>query len=257
MTNDTCLPPAEVLIDHLPMDGAFNMALDEALLELAAEREHSIVRIYRWSEPTVSLGCFQARTGPVPPQFRLLPTVRRLSGGGAILHDQELTYSVVLPAQHAARHNPSGLYATVHGALIRLLGDCGAAAALRADHDVRLAAIRDAANAATSPATAEPFLCFLRGDPNDVVHGTGSKIIGSAQRRRRGVILQHGSILLRTSALAADLPGIQDLVPNFLLAEFTERLPAAVAAAVADRWTVRDVTAAELQRAEDIRGRSA
>lgn len=89
MTNDTCLPPAEVLIDHLPMDGAFNMALDEALLELAAEREHSIVRIYRWSEPTVSLGCFQARTGPVPPQFRSLPTVRRLSGGGAILHDQE------------------------------------------------------------------------------------------------------------------------------------------------------------------------
>ncbi|MEY4188354.1 MAG: Octanoyltransferase LipM [Planctomycetota bacterium] len=257
MTDATCLPSAEVLIDRLPMDGAFNMALDEALLELAAEREYSVVRIYRWSEPTVSLGCFQARTSPVPHRFQSLPTVRRLSGGGAILHDQELTYSVVLPARHAARHNPSGLYAAIHRALIVLLGDCGAAAALRADHDLRQAALREAASAAPPEPATEPFLCFLRGDPNDVVHVSGTKIIGSAQRRRRGVILQHGSILLRTSALATDLPGIQDLVPTFLLAEFTDRLPVAVAAAVADQWTVREANSTELQRAEDIRVRSA
>ncbi|MFM7921606.1 MAG: hypothetical protein ACKPJJ_15405, partial [Planctomycetaceae bacterium] len=103
---------------------------------------------------------------------------------------------------------------------------------------------------------AEPFLCFLRGDPNDVVHVSGVKIIGSAPRRRRGVILQHGSILLQASALACDLPGIQDLAPDFLLSEFTQRLPETVAAAVADSWTFRDATASELQRAREILVRS-
>ena len=132
-------PPADVLIDSAAHSGVFNMALDEALLELALERQHSVVRIYRWSEPTVSLGCFQSRQSPVPVAFQKLPMVRRLSGGGAILHDQELTYSVILPLEHPARHNPSGLYAVVHRALIQLLGDCGAAAALRADYDARRA----------------------------------------------------------------------------------------------------------------------
>ena len=245
-------PPADVLIDSAAHSGVFNMALDEALLELALERQHSVVRIYRWSEPTVSLGCFQSRQSPVPVAFQNLPIVRRLSGGGAILHDQELTYSVILPLEHPARHNPSGLYAVVHRALIQLLGDCGALAALRADHDARRVEKQASAVAADAVSQSEPFLCFLRGDPNDVVHSSGVKLIGSAQRRRRGVILQHGSILLRASSMAAELPGVQDLVPDFLLAQFAERLPAAVADAVADRWQRRDVLPLELQRADDI-----
>lgn len=256
MPEEAGRPAAEIIIDSLPQSGAFNMALDESLLELAAERQHSVVRIYQWRQPTVSLGCFQARTAPVPDRFQHLPTVRRLSGGGAILHDRELTYAAVLPAQHPARHNPSALYAVIHRALILLLGDCGVPAELRADHDARMAAVRDAAHTVSSGEPAEPFLCFLRGDPNDVVHVSGVKIIGSAQRRRRGVILQHGSILLQASALACDLPGIQDLAPDFLLSEFTQRLPETVAAAVADSWTFRDATASELQRAREILVRS-
>jgi len=256
MPEEAGRPAAEIIIDSLPQSGAFNMALDESLLELAAERQHSVVRIYQWQQPTVSLGCFQARTAPVPDRFQHLSTVRRLSGGGAILHDRELTYAAVLPAHHPARHNPSVLYAVIHRALILLLGDCGVPAELRADHDARTAAVRDAAQTVSLGEPAEPFLCFLRGDPNDVVHVSGVKIIGSAQRRRRGVILQHGSILLQASALACDLPGIQNLAPNFLLSEFTQRLPETVAAAVADLWTFRDATASELQRAQEILVRS-
>ncbi|MBC7968438.1 MAG: hypothetical protein H7Z17_21240, partial [Fuerstia sp.] len=55
MTSATTeLPVADVIVDEIPNNGVFNMAMDAALLQLAAERERSVVRIYRWSEPTVT-----------------------------------------------------------------------------------------------------------------------------------------------------------------------------------------------------------
>lgn len=252
MTSATTeLPVADVIVDEIPNNGVFNMAMDAALLQLAAERERSVVRIYRWSEPTVTLGYFQGSGQSVESPFPGLPVVRRLSGGGAILHDQEITYSLVLSAAHPARQDPSAVYQTVHLAIIRLLATAGVPCQLRSEFDavnaneaVNLKA--EVTGADKDPGTkAEPFLCFLRKNANDIVHATGSKIVGSAQRRRKGVMLQHGSIILKASHVVPQLPGIIDLEPGFSEAEFQRSLPGVIASVVSHSMSFRSYSGAE------------
>ncbi|MEW4489410.1 lipoate--protein ligase [Thalassoglobus sp. JC818] len=175
--------------------GEENMAVDAEMLRVAVEEDLATVRTYFWSEPTVSLGHFQAR-GPVslPDQFRDLPVVRRLSGGGAILHHHELTYSIALPKSHSLREHPTQLYEIAHEIIIELLAEAGINARMRGDD-----AFED-----------ESFLCFLRGDARDIIIGN-HKVVGSAQRRRQGAILQHGSLLLAQSNFAKELPGVSEL----------------------------------------------
>lgn len=249
-------PDCHLIIDASPAGGAFNMAMDAALLSLALRSEHSVVRIYRWREPTVSLGYFQANNGVLQNPFPHLPLVRRLSGGGAILHDREWTYSCVLPPSHPARHDPSSLYVTVHRSIIDLLGRCSVRCCLRSDFRGPAARSADDESAghvsASAAAVSEPFLCFLRGNPNDIVHQRGPKIVGSAQRRRHGAILQHGSVLLQASPQLENLPGVLDLSPDFLSARFAEQFPDSVAAAVSSVWHRREYSAEELELAEQI-----
>lgn len=168
------------------------MAIDESLL-LAAVEGACAVRFYEWDAATVSLGHFQSAED-VPPPLRELPVVKRLSGGGAILHHHELTYSCALTAAHPLAREPGLLYEQVHQAIIGVLWRFGIDGELRG-----AAAFAD-----------KPFLCFARGDARDVVIGP-HKIIGSAQRRRQGAVLQHGSILLERSPHAPDFPGIREL----------------------------------------------
>src|SRR5436190_15116613 len=86
------------LIIDPPLIGPMNMAIDEALLESAATDGVATLRLYQWSEPTLSLGYFQAAEERERHQASTnCPLVRRASGGGAILHDRELTYSLALP----------------------------------------------------------------------------------------------------------------------------------------------------------------
>ncbi len=171
------------------------MAADECLLEAAADGLRA-VRLYDWSEPTVSLGYFQDEVEfRGEGRFSNLAAVRRLSGGGAILHHLELTYSLVLPPGDPFTEDPTRLYSLVHDAILDVLRAAGIEAAMRGE-DRKLA--------------AEPFLCFIRGDRHDIVF-EGHKIVGSAQRRRRGAVLQHGSLLLDASPHAAELPGVNDL----------------------------------------------
>ena len=109
------------LIIDPPQPGAWNMAVDEALLDAAVEGEATL-RVYEWAEPTLSLGYFQAyddRETHIPSQD--LPCVRRHSGGGAIVHDRELTYSLALPAAMLPGGGPTGLYKAAHAALVRLI----------------------------------------------------------------------------------------------------------------------------------------
>ncbi|MBL9121999.1 MAG: hypothetical protein JNG90_00070 [Planctomycetaceae bacterium] len=195
---------AQLLVDP-PQSGPWNMAVDQALLEAAASAESIVVRCYQWSRPTLSLGYFQKLADR--SQHRASASaalVRRASGGGAILHDHELTYSLAIPASHArggplaaAIRDTGLLYRAVHTSLIRVLGGLGVSARLceAAEAD----AGRD-----------QPFLCFERRSAGDVLCA-GFKIAGSAQRRYRGAILQHGSILLQRSEAAPELPGIADL----------------------------------------------
>ncbi len=162
------------------------MARDEALL-LACDNASvaPTLRLYTWKTPTVSLGYFQRfadRVALAPPACDL-PVVRRLTGGGAILHDQELTYSLTLPGTHPAiAHNPNRLYELVHTALIACLADAQVRADWSGDTDD------------SGPAKG-PFFCFARRHRLDVLIGH-DKIAGSAQRRTQNGILQHGSIMI-------------------------------------------------------------
>jgi lipoyl(octanoyl) transferase len=247
-------PSCHLICEPSPADGDWNMALDAALLALAIDRAESVVRIYRWKVPTVTLGYFQASTTTLQQSnpFPDLPVVRRLSGGGAILHHHEWTYSCILPPHHPARKNPSQLYQTVHLALIELLVRCSAPCRLRGEPNHQSSTPSEETTAAT-----EHFLCFLRGNPNDIIHDSGFKIVGSAQRRRQGAILQHGSILIRASNHTPDLPGLLDLSPSFDLQLFQTSLPDVIAGAVAESWQRRDWTDSELELARQIQRQTA
>ncbi len=250
MTSETKDTPAvDVIVDDAPQSGRFNMSMDAALLQLASEREQSTVRIYGWLEPTVTLGYFQGAAGPVESPFVGLPVVRRLSGGGAILHDQEITYSLVLPGSHPSRQDPSSIYEIVHRAIIGLLGRVGVPCQLRSEFDDTASLQPSATIAAQTP---EPFLCFLRKNANDIVHESGHKVVGSAQRRRKGITLQHGSILLKSSLHAPQVLGIVDLNGDFPVDDFRSALPQVIANVLGQTHQFRCYSEKEEQLASSI-----
>jgi len=207
-----------LVIEPEPQSGVRNMAVDEALLEAALERGACTVRWYRWETATISLGYFQdLASAATIPGLGELPVVRRLTGGGAILHHHEWTYSCAVPADHPLAQTPLRIYELVHQRIIESLAAQG----------VHSATLRGASVSSGKSA----FLCFGRGDPRDVVLN-GHKIVGSAQRRRRGAVLQHGSVLLRRSEYAEQFPGILDLTPEVTLDDaFTRKMGASVGAA--------------------------
>jgi len=189
------------LIVDPPGDAAWNMAVDELLASRVAEAGEPgcTLRFYQWEKPTLSLGYFQS----IPPEYQAkverggLSLVRRTSGGGAILHDRELTYSLVVALDHPLAADAETLYRRCHAALVAVLARHHVSAMLAEQRDAR-------------PPTEQPFLCFERRAPGDVVVGP-SKVAGSAQRRQRQSILQHGSILLSRSADAPQVPGLREI----------------------------------------------
>ncbi len=179
--------PQEIrILNDSPLDGPTNMARDEALMTRAGALQSSpTLRLYQWDRPTISLGYFQhyADYESLPPPAGDLPVVRRLTGGGAILHDMELTYSLTLPVGHPLlTHGYNRLYELAHDAVIETLATLGVTAARCGTSD-------------DSGAARGPFFCFERRHCYDVLAGSG-KIAGSAQRRTRSAVLQHGSIVL-------------------------------------------------------------
>jgi len=204
-------------LEQPDLDLVVNMARDEALLERAGRGESPpTLRFYQWSEPTISLGYFQhyADYEQLPPPAGKLPVVRRQTGGGAILHDQELTYSITLPLDHALlKRGPNCLYEIAHDALIDVLERLG----VRADRQGQ----SDGSGAAKGP-----FFCFQRRHRLDVLIGP-DKIAGSAQRRTRSAVLQHGSIILKRrfeQQPAATLPEEIDVTPAQLAERFADAL---------------------------------
>jgi len=177
------------------------MAVDEVLLESAAAGGPCTWRLYRWQEPTLSLGYFQAYADREGHRASLgCPAVRRMSGGGAIVHDQEITYSLTIPPGHPWAGRGQGMYEAVHSTLVEWLLEGGIRAFLW-DHPP------------LSEHGRQPFLCFQRRAPGDVVVGD-AKVAGSAQRRSRGAVLQHGSIVLGRSAAAPEVGGLAGAMPS-------------------------------------------
>ena len=188
---------ASRLLTEPPAGGAWNMAVDEALLISAASGQTATLRFYGWSEPTVSLGYFQRLHDRYEHDpAAVCPVVRRSTGGGAIVHDNELTYSIVLPRHGQFKDATRSLYQALHLTLVQTLGSFGLECELFVPGQ--------------NQARGLPFLCFQRRTEGDVLF-QGNKIAGSAQRRHKGSVLQHGSVLLGKSPHAMQLPGLQDL----------------------------------------------
>jgi len=164
------------------------MAVDEAILQAVNDGSSpATLRFYQWSQPTISLGYFQKYqefTGQ-DDEIRQLPCVRRQTGGGAILHDDELTYSLVLPLKEKTpAKNIEYMYQLVHDAFIAVLTDLGIKVGYRGGND-------------KGNSQRGPFFCFSRTHRLDLLLENGAKLLGSAQRRIKNAVLQHGSLILQ------------------------------------------------------------
>jgi lipoate-protein ligase A len=205
-----------------PSRGTWNMALDDVLLLQAAEGGPPTLRFYEWDQPTLSLGYFQRYGDRALHQPSVgCPLVRRTTGGGAILHDHELTYSCAMHSGHRLTRRAADLYYAIHESIVSILAQMGLVAHLQScDQDVvdfranvssdGCGATETALDSRFMSVPPEPFLCFQRRTAGDVIFNN-QKIAGSAQRRCRGAVLQHGSILLARSQYAPELPGIHEL----------------------------------------------
>src|SRR5439155_18887308 len=174
-----------LLLDK-PSSGAWNMAVDEVLLDgVAAGTAPPTLRFYEWTPPCLSLGYFQPFDVVDLDGCRALgvDVVRRPTGGRAILHDRELTYSIVLPA--AVLGQDGGVLPSYYRLSLALQ-----------DGLRRLGVPATLAPASAAPSTAvHGPACFDRPSAHEILLNR-RKLVGSAQVRRGGAILQHRSILV-------------------------------------------------------------
>ncbi|MDR2494649.1 MAG: lipoate--protein ligase family protein [Spirochaetaceae bacterium] len=157
-------------------NGFYNMGLDQALLEAVAAGSLPTLRFYGWKPAAVSVGYFQSLADEVDLaacKRRGVDVVRRLSGGGAVFHHAEITYSIVLPVSHPlAGKTIADSYGILCAGITRGLALLGI--------DAQFAPI------------------------NDIVVN-GRKVSGNAQTRRMGCALQHGTVLLDNAEAMFDL----------------------------------------------------
>lgn len=197
------------LIHSPPAPGAWNMAVDEAILEASGSGQvPPTLRLYAWAPPCLSLGYAQPFSDVLPEALaqRGWEVVRRPTGGRAILHTDELTYSVAGP-QDEPRLAGSVLesYRVLAAALLRALQDLQIPA--QANEKEPAAAPGPAAQPVrpegepgylpgqpTQPVVQNP-VCFEVPSHYEITVG-GKKLVGSAQARRKEGVLQHGSLPL-------------------------------------------------------------
>jgi lipoate-protein ligase A len=214
---DEC-PPWELIVDAA-LDGERNMAVDRSLLDevSAAERPRTILRLYRWSAPTLSLGRNQAIETAVDRGFCAaegIPIVYRPTGGHAVLHGDELTYAVASNDTVRFGEGVYENYRRIAEALCRAFNRLGAQASLA-----------PTTRRATGTGGADPP-CFLSPSRYELTLG-GRKVAGSAQRRLRRAFLQHGALPLTcdrerlaratrmadSAALHREMAGLNEFLP--------------------------------------------
>lgn len=187
-----------------------NMAIDEAIsIAFSEGKVPPTLRLYRWSIPSLSIGSFQKLE---PDWFDFLaaksiPFVRRMTGGRALLHDQELTYSVVSSTRDPLfSEGIKGTFYTLANGLLSGLRHLGVEA------EIHSPAREERVNRPRQP------LCFASTSWYEITAG-GKKLIGSAQRRWVSHFLQHGSLILKKSKieglfLSGNQIALSDLLPD-------------------------------------------
>ncbi len=173
-------------------DGPRNMAADEVLLESAVVGTASL-RFYGWSEASLSLGYFQPAAARLAhPSIADLPFVRRPTGGQNLVHHHELTYALALPTGLPWQGAESWL-CRMHQVIADAFHSLGVSLTFVEKEQRDPGAI----------------LCFRQWSAADLLCGQ-AKVVGSAQRKHRQALLQHGGILLAASPHAPSLSGIQE-----------------------------------------------
>jgi lipoyl(octanoyl) transferase len=163
-----------LLIDPVGRTGRYNMETDEALLDRVVRSGGAFLRLYRWDPPTLSIGRNQRIEEPH------VPVVRRPTGGKAVWHDNEVTYAVAAPI--GLFGSLRNAYCEIHTLLATALRSLGVDAILAPDRP-------------THPPPDGSTSCFASPVGGEILVA-GRKLVGSAQVRRAGAFLQHGSILL-------------------------------------------------------------
>ena len=213
----------------------FNMGLDEALLEPGTV---PTLRFYTWSPDTLSLGYFQ-RWEDVPETSQAGAVVRRITGGGAIHHVGELTFSLAADADHDLFRGPvQRSYERIHAALVGALAVLGLRAGMRRDQAVQ--SDREGSG-----------MCFHKSTPLDVVWD-GAKGIGSAQRRSRGRVLHHGSIKMRSTPLEGSIATLAESGIDLDAASLALEVRRAFARSLQLQLAAGVPSEIEIQRARDL-----
>ncbi|MDE9828984.1 lipoate--protein ligase family protein [Staphylococcus delphini] len=171
-------------------DPYYNMALDEALLNFVSRGEiDPVVRFYTWNPPTLSIGYFQRLSKEIDidkVKEKGYGLVRRQTGGRGVLHDKELTYSVIVPEAHPDMpQTVTEAYRVISGGLLEGFKSLGF------DAHFAVPRSKEEREKLKQPRSS---VCFDAPSWYELVV-EGKKIAGSAQTRQKGVILQHGSIL--------------------------------------------------------------
>ncbi len=164
------------------------MAVDMALVQSAQEQNPlPTLRFYGWTRPTLSYGYAQRPREWADLAFMEkngVSLARRPTGGRAVLHDEEVTYSVVVPVSSAIFGSLREIHGRISAAMRMALSECG----------VKMDPVESGSGGGLSTAC-----CFASKTRHEITAG-GRKIAGSAQRRLRGAALQHGSIVLSIDA---------------------------------------------------------
>jgi lipoate-protein ligase A len=204
------MPTVVRLLPFESLPGPLNMAADEALLQAASAGVASL-RFYAWSEPTLSLGYFQpAAARLADPLLAKLPWVRRPTGGAALVHHREVTYALALPPGRPWQPPGESWVCRFHHVVTAALAKAGAETrSVLCGQEKKLGEV----------------LCFLHQTPGDLAAGA-AKVVGSAQRKQKGALLQHGGILLAKSEFAPQIPGLAELTGVRLTPEQVAKLVA-------------------------------
>lgn len=175
------------ILSHHLADGTRHMACDEALL---AHADMSTLRTYTWDRDCCSLGYFQNHSSVRQSFNQDLQLVRRITGGGAILHSNEVTYCLIAKRGSEVPQRSADIFTLLHGAIVAELQNHGVDVSLNPkqrgdkhyDQDVR---------------------CFASPAVNDIMQGQ-AKMLGSAARSFQDRVLVHGSLKLSSNPWDAE-----------------------------------------------------